>query len=240
MNQNKPCLSELSRATIAVFRVLRCDYRQNQKAMQLFFAFRDRSAWSPPSAAGGPAGSGMQSMHRPILRSQPDTGTRRRGAAFERRANAPENNSVAETMTSSTTRIRGGCGWYEPAFMAVYASILQPTQNHSKTIRPSKISSSGCTKWRTRRGGSGSGSATGSVNARARDQASGHRVSRTGRTLAVLLSRRRLRGVLTARRYGATATVLWVAASTASVVTTCPNSLCSVAITARWTSSAPR
>ena len=36
-----------------------------------------------------------------------------------------------------------------------------------------------------------------------------------------------------ARRYGATATVLRVAASTASVVTTCPNSLCSVAITAR-------
>src|ERR1035437_931140 len=72
-----------------------------------------------------------------------------------------------------------------------------------------------------------------SQQARARDEASGHRVGRTGRTLAVLLSRRRLRGILMARRYGATATVLWVAASTASVVTTCPNSSCSVAITAR-------
>src|ERR1035437_7413792 len=72
-----------------------------------------------------------------------------------------------------------------------------------------------------------------SQQVRARDEASGHRVGRTGRTLAVLLSRRRLRGILMARRYGATATVLWVAASTASVVTTCPNSSCSVAITAR-------
>ena len=72
-----------------------------------------------------------------------------------------------------------------------------------------------------------------SQQARARDEASGHRVGRTGRTLAVLLSRRRLRGILMARRYGATATVLWVAASTTSVVTTCPNSSCSVAITAR-------
>ena len=72
-----------------------------------------------------------------------------------------------------------------------------------------------------------------SQQARARDEASGHRVGRTLRTLAVLLSRRRLRGILMARRYGTTATVLWVAASTASVVTTCPNSSCSVAITAR-------
>ena len=60
----------------------------------------------------------------------------------------------------------------------------------------------------------------------ARDEASGHRVGRTGRTLAVLLSRRRLRGILMARHYEATATVLWVAASNASVLTTCPNSRC--------------